>query len=305
MKKSKDVLKNQPQYFSDHFKIDKSKLQELGIFDPILNFDTKVFVEPPLLKKSKNPIIAKSAKTFDDFFITLLRLLKISTQENDKAWRQAKRVVSFPEYKYTCIGYGADSTNGSGSGAYLNDKILQSAKEIVNFAKEDPNIFLILPLLEEGVGADIISDMTQNIVDQDICEFTIDAMQKLDLKPNCQHKARNKIIYDLLQNPFNKCPIKLLPNDILSDLPLADNFDEWLAKMADINGDLRDSINKQIGDSWYAENKSKKKETLLDLLKNDKDFFVEVLKILREHDFSHYDIEEDYVINPTPPTRLT
>ena len=35
------MKRNQPQYFSDHFNIDKAKLQELGVFDPILNFDTK------------------------------------------------------------------------------------------------------------------------------------------------------------------------------------------------------------------------------------------------------------------------
>ena len=293
--------KQQPQYFSDHFKIDKAKLQELGVFDPILNFDTKVFVDPLLLKKSSNEIIRDSAKTFDNFFITLLDLLKISQQENDKPWREAKRRVKFPEYKYTCIGYGADSINGSGSGAWLNDKILQSAKDIVNFAKDDPKIFLILPLLEEGIGADIISDMTQNIVDQHICEFTISIMQKLDLEPNCKHKARNGVIYDLLANPFitnknpnKKCPIKLLPNDILLDLPLADSFNDWLAEMADKNSDLRDSINKHLGAGFFDENKKERKESLLELLKNDKAFFIEVLETLKNHDFSHYDIEEDW-----------
>jgi hypothetical protein len=65
-------MNNQPKYFSDQFSIDKTKLQELGVFDPILNFDTKVFVDPLLLKKSSNEIIRNSAKTFDDFFITLL-----------------------------------------------------------------------------------------------------------------------------------------------------------------------------------------------------------------------------------------
>ena len=76
MTKPKDVTKNQPQYFSDHFKIDKSKLKELGVFDPILNFDTKFFVEPLLLKKSSSEIIRNSIKTFDQFFIDLLTLLK-------------------------------------------------------------------------------------------------------------------------------------------------------------------------------------------------------------------------------------
>ncbi|MFT6347005.1 MAG: hypothetical protein ACJA02_001252 [Myxococcota bacterium] len=116
------MKRSQPQYFSNQFNIDKSKLKELGVFDPILNFDTKVFVDPLLLKKSSNEIIKNSAQTFDDFFITLLHLLKISQQEGDKPWRQAGRIVKFPEYKYTCIGYGSDSINGSGSGAWLNEK---------------------------------------------------------------------------------------------------------------------------------------------------------------------------------------
>ncbi len=239
MKKQKTNKLSKPKYFSGHFNIDKSKLQELGVFDPILNFDTKVFVDPLLLKKSSSEVIRSSAKTFDDFFITLLNLVRISQQEDDKPWREAKRRVKFPEYKYTCIGYGSDSISGSGSGAYLNDKILQSAKEIADFAKDDPQIFLILPLLEEGIGADIISDMTQNIIDQHICEFTVDVMRKLGLESNCKHKARNGVIYELLANPFltaksnKQCSIKLLPNDILLNLSLADSFDEWLAEMAD------------------------------------------------------------------------
>ena len=96
MRKTKDVIKNQPQYFSDYFNIDKAKLKELGVFDPILNFDTKVFVDPLLLKKSSNEIIRNSAKTFDEFFITLLTLVKISKPEDDKAWNDAQRRVKFP-----------------------------------------------------------------------------------------------------------------------------------------------------------------------------------------------------------------
>ena len=287
-------MNNQPQYFSDHFNIDKAKLKELGVFDPILNFDTKVFVEPLLLKKSSNEIIKKSANTFDQFFIDLLTLIKISQEEGDKPWRQAKRIVKVPEYKYTCIGYGTDSINGSGSGAELNEKILQSAKEIVKFAKDNPHIFLILPLLEEGVGADIISDMTQNIIDEDICNFTTDIMQKIGLVGNCKHRAKNRLIYDLPYNPFSKCPVKLLPDDILSDLPLADSFDDWLVNNADINSDLRASVNKHIGDSWIESNKAQKKEQVLNLLKNDKPFFVQVLETLKNYDFSHYNLEEDY-----------
>jgi hypothetical protein len=36
--------KAKPISFAKHFNIDKKKLSELGIFNPVLNFDTKLFV---------------------------------------------------------------------------------------------------------------------------------------------------------------------------------------------------------------------------------------------------------------------
>jgi hypothetical protein len=56
--KSKNPNNLEPIYFSDYFKIDKAKLKELGAFDPIINFDTALFVEPLLLKQSSSEIIA-------------------------------------------------------------------------------------------------------------------------------------------------------------------------------------------------------------------------------------------------------
>lgn len=49
-----------PTYFSDYFKIDKEKLNKLGVFNPILNFDTKLFVEPLLLRGSSSEIMQEA-----------------------------------------------------------------------------------------------------------------------------------------------------------------------------------------------------------------------------------------------------
>lgn len=57
-----------PIHFSDYFNIDKSVLKKLGVFDPILNVDTKVFVEPLLLKNSASKIIQNSYQTYKKFF---------------------------------------------------------------------------------------------------------------------------------------------------------------------------------------------------------------------------------------------
>lgn len=91
-----------PIYFSDYFSIDKEKLNAFGVFDPILNVDTKVFVEALLLKNSSSQIIQNSYQTYKQFFSSLLLLLKKSVQIDDKCWRAAKKMVLFPEYQYTC-----------------------------------------------------------------------------------------------------------------------------------------------------------------------------------------------------------
>lgn len=285
--------KSKPILFSDHFKIDKKQLKQLGIFNPILNFDTKLFVDPTLLKDNSNEIIKDAAQTFRKFFADLLDLLQASEFENDKCWREAKRRVNFPEYKSTCIGYGSDSIDGSGSGTGLNDQILRSAKEMVDLANKNPTMFLLLPLLEEGIGADRVSDMTQNIIDDDICRFTVEVMKELEIEGNYKHKSKSRTEYNLLLNPYSQCAIKLIPSDILSNLPLADNFGNWLLSASYFNQDLRDKVNEMVKETFHNENKKKKKETLLEMLKSDKDFFVMVMKSLQETSFEHYDLDKD------------
>lgn len=288
------IRKTKPISFTKQFHIDEKELSRLGIFNPVLNFDTKLFVEPLLLKKSASPFMQAAAKTYDDFFRDLLLLIKASKELGDRPWREAKRRVVFPEYKATCIGYGSDSIDGSGSGKQLNERILQSAKEIVDFAKNDPAIFQLLPLLEEGIGADIVSDMTQTIIDDDICQYTVDAIQKLGIQGSYWYRSKKNNDYMLLYNPYHKCPVKLLPEDVLSSLPMAENFDDWVVKVAGVNQELRDGVNQHIGETWFAENKAHKKETILELIKTDKEFFIMVLKTLQENSLEHYDIEEDY-----------
>lgn len=283
-----------PVLFSDHFCLDKSKLTALGAFDLILNYDTKVFVEPLLLKSSSNAIIQNAYQTYKKFFAHLLLLLRKSMHIDDKCWRVAQKMVSFPEYQYTCIGYSSGNTDGRGSGVEFNDKIFQSAKEIVELAQGDPEIFLLLPLLEEGIAGDRISDMVQNIIDEDICRYTVDIMAKMSVKGDVEYDTKNNKRYWLLQNPFSKHPIKLLPRDILSNLPLADCVGSIIHDLAEYNARLRNIVNKDIAYIWFETTKAERKEMLLKELKTNKAFFIETLTALKEYDFEHYDLEKDY-----------
>ena len=285
-----------PILFSDYFNVDKKKLEESGVFNPILNCDTKLFVEPLLLKSSQSPIIKESYEVFINFFSELLLLIKSSktTDESDIHWREAKRRVKFPEYKSTCIGYGSGTTSGGGAGRELNEKILKNAKDIIASGQENPKMFTILPFLEEGIGGDIISDMAQKIIDNQICKYTVDILDKIGLKGDYKHTTEVGISYNLLFNPFSKCELKFLPQDILTNLPLADNFDNWIVGLSQKNFELRRQVNNVIGETWLEKNKAEKKEDILGALKSNKAFFLEVVKIITNEDFSHYNLKEDY-----------
>ncbi len=293
--KEKSSISEKPVLFSDYFNIEKEKLEKLGVFNPILNLDTKLFVEPLLLKSSKNNIIKQSYQTFIKYFEDLMILIKLSKSfsNNDIHWREAIRRVKFPEYKSTCIGYGSNSTSGSGSGRDLNEKILKNAKDIIESGSEYPQMFTILPFLEEGIGGDIISDMTQTIINDDICRYTKEIMDDIGLKGDFEYKTEQGIKYNFLYNPFSKCEIKFLPLDILTNLPMADNFDNWIVEIAQLNHHIRKQVNQIIGEAWLEKNKSDKKDDIKNILRTDKKFFLEIVKIITTENFDHYDLKED------------
>jgi hypothetical protein len=43
-----------PLPFAEHFNIDPVKLERIGILNPVLNVDTKLFIDPVLLETSSH-----------------------------------------------------------------------------------------------------------------------------------------------------------------------------------------------------------------------------------------------------------
>lgn len=79
----------------------------------------------------------------------------------------------------------------------------------------------------------------------------------------------------------------------MSNLPVADTFDTWTLEIAEHNARLRDRINKDLGEQWRDATKKDKKEAMIRKIKEDKEFFLEIVKALKEATFEHYDLEKD------------
>jgi hypothetical protein len=180
-----------PILFSEYFGIDPDELDRLDVLNPTLNVDTNLFIDPLLIEHSAHEEIRVGARaTYDEHFGTVIKLLLASKNIGDPAWKAAERLLRFPEVKGTCLGYGAESVSGSGSGAEATASYISTAREIVTLGIDDPDLFVAMSLFEEGVGPDRISDMATNVILPNLLEFNRRVLTETDHPRASGHLAR-------------------------------------------------------------------------------------------------------------------
>ena len=280
-----------PIKFSQQFGVKESALARLGVLDPTLNVDVKLFIDPLLLGVSKHAELRKAAKSFRSFFSQIITLLVASKKEGDVAWREAQRRLQFREVPGTCLGYSAASIRGSAFGPQLSSKIVATGKEIVDLGVTDPDLFVALPLLEDGVGPDLISDMTTNIILSEILKFNERVLKSLAV-PTIEFQL-GSITALLPRNPTDSIgsPIILLPKDILRELPVAHDWD-GVCDAAKKNAVLRAKTNALIGAIWKAKTRRHKSDVRKTVLAS-RDAFETLLSTIHEVKAQCYDFEND------------
>jgi hypothetical protein len=287
-----------PVRFSDHFRITGEQLDRLGVLDPTLNADTGLFIDPLLLESSQHPEIRNGARTtYEQHFATVIKLLRAAKATNDVAWRNAVRYLTFPEIKWTCLGYGAQSVSGSGSGSEMTSGYVETAKQIVDLGVDDPDLFAAMALFEDGVGPDRISDMTTNVIFGDFLHFNHRVLVDLSVPRRSMRLAlRNGKAFDALLpvNPYirgRSVPVVLVPKDILRDLPIATDWYDVAAAAAK-NASLRQRVNDQIARLWEAKSR-KDKHAVRQWALSGKDAFETLLEMLRGANPTAYDMVSD------------
>lgn len=276
-----------PITFSREFGIDPKILSKLGVLDATLAIDTKLFIDPLLLKCSSHAeFITDGVEQYRTHFETIIRLLAASRSENDPAWKAAQKLLSFPEISGTGLGYGAGSIHGSGWGSELTDRVLRVAAQIVEIGVRDPDLFSALALFEAGIGPDRISDMATNIVIRALSAFNDRILDKLGLK------GEEFAIGKFLVNPYEvkRSPVILLPTDILRDLPVALDW-AGVADAARRNEELRGKINQHISSIWLKTKRDKNRLKAQAL--SNKDAFETLLKAIKNTPARPYDIVSD------------
>ncbi len=144
----------------------------------------------------------------------------------------------------------------------------------------------MIGLLEEGIGADRVSDMLLSILADDFFLYTQRIAQEFGL--NTEAFEYNGITYSLPH--YNKQPIAFVPTEILKELPTALDRDD-ISRVCAENQALRDRVNVIIGQHLSQGHLTKR--GLKQILLHEPELAAKLLASYKAKNNNSYDFEED------------
>lgn len=282
--------------------------ERTGALDPILGVDTRLFIDPSLLKHTTVPELAGSYSKITEHFTNVLRLIKFIRVEDDAFWRKADEMLTFPEVQGLCIGYSSKGVAGKGTGPLKRRRLLSTITQLVQAGCEDEAIFELVGAFEEGIGPDLISDMVAKIIMADLIAFTQNVCSDLAIPMETLSYSKKLPPEDLPFNPDTKTPIILVPRQILRDLPVAESFADifWITEH---NESLRKELNRLIVGSLHSLTSAEKKVRVKETFIQHPDVLAQVIRAYEASGADFYDFHDDpagetiwYRISKTLPT---
>ena len=277
--------------YSTYFRVKHSAFVDAGVFDGQISKDVNMHINPLLLRNCTVPEFENAYDEFLNYFKDIISLAKhvkeLST--TDRCFRQIIKLFQFKETHNSGLGYSVSGTRGTGISGALSHQLAKNAVEIVRIGIEDPAIFTLLPIFEEGIGADRISDMTITILKKNFIAYTVRVAQELGLK-TASRLVDAKTNWGNLP-VYKKEPIILVPAAILSNLPMALDKSE-VDEVSAYNENLRSIICKEIGLSIQEYLEMSKKE-LRESLLSDVDRLKDILQHISRTRFVPYDFSSD------------
>ncbi|MGW2204738.1 hypothetical protein [Streptomyces sp. NPDC001774] len=281
--------------FSEVFSVPVSTADDW--FDTYLPADTKLFIDPFLIWEEKEGIWAGSHDHLIDFFEMVFDLVREARgNEQSISWKQAQKLLMFPEPYEFCLGVAEGSPHGSGSGRGLQQEMLEGVKVATGLGINRVAHMEMLTLFQGGMGVDRLSDMVCNILKSYFIKYTQEVarrhgipMRKVEVanaawdKEFSRWKAQQ---CELPINPYIEAPLILTPERFLRQIPIAtpDGFwtYAWSSQSAELRGDLTFDIARNVS----RRDKAK-------LARQNPDVVALYLKKLEEETKEPYSISDD------------
>ena len=278
--------------FSEHFNLASKDLRSRGVFDPILDRDSTLSINPKLLDKTKAPELKGAHEDVLSHFDDIIRLLAEASGKQSVLWRSAYKLMDFPEFKGAALGFSARKGDGRGWPPKVRAETLDIGKELVDAGVRDPRIFELVGLFQDNVGADLVSDMLGTILSNRLTAYTERICKEVGV-PTIKHEVhgKNRALPTYLNEKGERKYVVLVPEDVLSDLPQVLTRDDigWAASH---NEEIRRELNKRLGQRWKSKFQGSKAEIRRAILKSPT-FVKELLKRYDRTRLKSYDFNRD------------
>lgn len=240
-------------YFSDVFDIPESDRYEW--FDPILNRDSPLFVDPFAIFADKAQVWQHAHDSIIDYFHTAFETLaKSGLRRSHQLYKRTLVLMEFPEPKEFRLGYAGKSADGSGSGPGLAELVVAAMAEAITRGLEDMHHFEELGILIEGINRDRISDIACNLLKPHFIKYTQDVCRSFDIpmpKEKIRHSAYDSLRWRWMDaehevpvDPLSGKPILLVPKRFLAELPKINAFEFDTSLRDDLNLDISTKVKK-------------------------------------------------------------
>ncbi|MDE0136527.1 MAG: hypothetical protein OXM54_17030 [Acidimicrobiaceae bacterium] len=226
-------------------------------FDPDLALDTRLFLDPFLLlaeEENAESNWQSAHRQLIKHFARCYELLARAGSTGTLSEQVVLGLLRFPEPSELCLGYASSGTSGSGSGGANARLIMGSIVTAIAAGLTQPEHIEEIGILNEGIGADRISDATCNVLKPTIIRYTKTVVvrhriptERIRVRHSrCSVKTGRWIdeYHDLPRNPYTGGAILLVPQRFLNSLPTL-NADDWFDST--FNADLRRDLNVEVG----------------------------------------------------------
>ncbi len=271
--------------------VSSEKLDDAGVFNSFIDMDSNFHVDPSLLSNLDIPEFRDAREKFDNYFKKVLQLLKLSNSTHDKFYLQAVKKLKFKEIPYISLGFSSEGNHGGGIGIYFAKQLAETGKIIADAGFENPQVFELIGIFEEGIGSDRISDMTISIIYDNIIQYTKRLAKELRIKTTTFSYKGEDI--QLPKNSYNSGrPIMFLPRNLLRRIPIADSWSD-ISSVEGYNDELRERTNSIVGGSWKKYIQSRNKSTLKHELLTNTELLKHLLEVYEIKPRKSYDFEND------------
>ena len=270
-------------------------LTQEDCFDPILIADTELFVDPFAVFDEREGFFANSFSKILAFFNEGFKLAANTPMRCGVPYKKLELMMTFPEVNEIGLGY-SDSNNGAGASRGFRDQIIDSIYKSISRGMISYRHFEEIGIFEKGIGCDRISDITCNILKEEIIAYTQDICKKLNI-PMIPVKMKHirfdfhhlRWVDGVVELPYNKHKnrgILLVPRRFLNDLPTI-NSDAFRDYLWDFKSEiLRTDLN-------YSIKANMDKTAIMDIATRRPEWVKEYEEYQELQGYKSYDLKKD------------